>query len=238
VPFAIPIQGPEATGGRRKAAGSGAARRRGFARLDGSTSSFEIAVPDEPRGLTLDPDHVLPVRFHDVSTPSKTSLWRWGRQAALAGDIATAVARFEQALAAEHVEAEGGGLEDLLPPELLDVLVALELARTALDGRDRGQAASWLERARTSLKKASGPARQLVEPEVVVVEARLALQTGDAQAAANRLERMLYDGELAGEGLLLLAVAARETGARELSARALDAAAMRRAEVAGLELLR
>jgi hypothetical protein len=238
VPFAIPIEGPEATGGRRKAAGSGAARRRGFARLDGSTSSFEIAVPDEPRGLTLDPDHVLPVRFHDVSTPSKTSLWRWGRQAALAGDLATAVARFEQALAAEHVEAEGGGLEDLLPPELLDVLVALELARTALDGRDRGQAASWLERARTSLKKASGPARQLVEPEVVVVEARLALQTGDAQAAANRLERMLYDGELAGEGLLLLAVAARETGARELSARALDAAAMRRAEVAGLELLR
>ena len=80
--------------------------------------------------------------------------------------------------------------------------------------------------------------RPSVETEIVLVESRRDLRRGEARGAARRLGKAWNDGWLeSGEGLLLLAIAAKQSGDDELAADAVEAARKRRAEVSDLGAL-
>ena len=67
---------------------------------------------------------------------------------------------------------------------------------------------------------------------MTLVESRLDLRRGQARTAARRLTKAWDDGRLENaEGLLLLAIAAGESGDDGLAGDAIDAAMERRAEV-------
>ena len=245
VPFEVTIAGTASalTAAKRgKEADAGAPDiGRGVLLLEGERSSVEIEVPAEPDRLTLDPDQILLADFIDVTEMDKILLLRRGYQA-LASEPAAAEARFRDALAAEVPAAPNDAdLEqqiDRATAQAVDVTASLELARLALDRGADGDATTWIESAKAALKKLAGVLRPAIETEILLVESRLDLRRGDARGAARRLGKAWNDGSLeSGEGLLLLAIAARQSGDDELAADAVEAARKRRAEVSDLGAL-
>jgi hypothetical protein len=211
---------------------------RGVLLLEGERSSVEIEMPAEPGGLTLDPGQILLANFIDVTKMDKSLLLRRGYQA-LAHQRAAAEARFRDALAVEvPAAANDADLDqqiDRARAQVVDVTASLELARLALDRGDDGDATTWIVSAKAALKRLAGVLRPEIETEIVVVESRLDLRRGDARGAARRLGKARNNGSLEnGEGLLLLAIAARQSGDDELAAQAVEEARKRRAEVSDL----
>ncbi|HEX2463678.1 MAG TPA: M1 family aminopeptidase, partial [Thermoanaerobaculia bacterium] len=247
VPFEVTIPGPASALSAAKRSEEDDARPpkvgRGFILLEGERSSVEIKVPAEPGVLTLDPEQILLANFIDVTEieTNKFLLLRRGYQA-LVAEPAAAEARFREALAVEvPVAPNDADLEqqiDRATGQVIDVTANLELARLALDRGADGDAATWIASAKAALKKLTGVLRPGVETEIVLVESRLDLRRGDARGAARRLGKARNDGGLeSGEGLLLIAIAAKQSGDDELAADAIEAARKRRAEVTDLGAL-
>jgi hypothetical protein len=215
--------------------GASSAAARGVVRLGGPRSSVTIEAPGPPDPLTLDPDGILPAEFIDVTKTDKFVLARRGYQA-LTRDPAAAAARFRAALATPNDQPGVEEEIDRADGVILDLNAHLELARHALDRGADLEAEAAIAAATDELEKVEPSYRAELQSELLVVECRLALRRGDARRVARRLERAWSGGDLLdAEGLLLLAIAARDSRDFDLSARALAAAAKRRAEVSGLE---
>jgi aminopeptidase N len=245
VPFEVTLRGsPTPAAGARKRGNDAAARTdlgRGALLLEGVQSSVSIELPGEPERLALDADEILLANFIDTTEASKPVLLRRGYQA-LASDAAAAPARFRDVLAAELPErSDQADLDaeiERAAGEIAHVTAQLELARLALDSGADDEAAASIAAATSALKRMDAALRSSLDVEVLLVESRLDLRRGGARSVARRLTKAWDNDALdTAEGLLLLAIAARETGDEKLAAEALEVARERRAEVGDLGAL-
>src|SRR5579864_4218232 len=206
VPVDIAVFDPALAKGSPGSSGPANATVRGTIVLRGESTGFAIPVEQEPKDFWLDRhDEVFGV-FYDESRYPKRTAFAEGLHAASAGHAAEAEALFAKALAA----AEEPPLRDApwawiqQSRRLLDAQI--ELGRTRLyveQGRD--------QEARAALDRAGMLSSS---QEYLLLESRLDLRAGQPDKVFRRLDREVLDKHRVNslEGLLLLAIAARETG--------------------------
>jgi hypothetical protein len=230
VPFQIGIAGP---------AGGGEEGRRmlsGRVLVSGESSSFRFEIGFEPEVLWLDRDGRVFGRFFAADRwPKRISYYRALDQEA-AGDPAGARDAFRQALGAA-VAVVPPGWEDSFRDidveserQSLDARIRLGLARLDLDAGKLADARRELELARDLVKSRD---RWLLAEDLLVVESRLDLLSGDPRSAFKRLEKKVLGrrGVDSPETWTLLVVAAYEVGDLETLALAAE-----RAEALGVDL--
>ncbi len=214
---------------------SGNARLIGHVALTGAVTQFSIPIEFEPKELFLDPRAEVFARFFNERRFPKRMLYYQGLDRAAAGSHDDATELFSQALAAEVFSGPHYGSapqdEDLeAEGERLDAWIRLQLARLYLDQGRAADARVVFDR----LERQAGRAvRQGLGSQLRNQLARLAIQEGDAERAYKELRKPVLKLGARGpvEGLLLLAVAARDAGHAEDFATALDAAIEKGADV-------
>ena len=216
---------------------TGNAMVQGRMALRGESSEFSFELDYQPKELWLDRDGQVFGRFFNQSRHPKRMLFFQGQNRAAAGEHAEAEDLYRRALAAEvssgptyEVPRAATVLED--EGRWLDAQIHLWLIRLYLD---QGRVAA----ARTAfgrLEKNLGSLRRSFKRPLWYFEARLAIVEHDYQKAYGLLNKKTLRRAVQGEteGLLLLAIAARETGRAAEYESALEAASARGADVAVL----
>ncbi len=217
---------------------SGNARVSGRVTLSGAATELSFAIDHEPKELFLDPGGEVFGRFYNEHRHPKRMLFYQGLDEAAAGRHDQSEALYRRALTAEvatgpsygtaakrkQLEAEG---------RWLDARTRLQLVRLYLDAGRTGDARTAFDRLD---RQATKSLRQSLGVEIRNLEARLAIREGDSEAAYRMLRKpVLKRGAYGGtEGLLLLAVAARDAGHTEDYETALEAAVEKGADVVAL----
>ena len=224
VPFQIGIAGePEnEQGGRRLLSGRVV--------VAGASSSFRFEIEPEPEVFWLDREQKVFGRFFAIDRwPRGTAYFR-GLDRAAEGDLDGARDTFRQALGAEvavvppgweeffrDIDAESEGAS-------LNARIRLALARLDLD-------AGMLEEARREFDLAADLVRSrdrwLLGEDLLVVESRLDLLSGDPRSAFRLLKKNIFGnrGRDSRELWALLAIAAHLVGDDEIADSARDRAA-------------
>ncbi len=209
----------------------------GNLQLEGEVTELDFEVEYQPRELWLDREQQVFGRFFNQRRDPKRVLYYQGMNQAAAGRHVEAEALLRRALSAE-VFAAGGASE--APAEtdleadrrLFDAGIQLELARLFLDQDRLREARAAFDRAR---KLANKDLRLELGTELRAVEARLALRGGQPERAFRLLRKTSGRGVADAESLLLLAIAARETGQPEVFEKAVEAAKDLGADVTALK---
>jgi hypothetical protein len=194
--------------------------------LRGESTPFSIPVEGTPISLWLDHNDEVFARFHDRE-PKWVGLYR-GLDLEAEGRPDEAEGELRGALEAEVATGErpkvvaGRG-------KILDARIHLVLARILLDKDRVAEARAELRAARKGLP-ASSPG--WLDAELDLVEARVELREGDAEAAYRRLKKLLTGRSAVAstEGYMLMAIAARRTGHAEEFDFAIENAAQRGAD--------
>ncbi|MEM7585326.1 MAG: M1 family aminopeptidase [Acidobacteriota bacterium] len=208
---------------------------KGRLALSGESSRFRFELDYEPKELWLDRDAQVFGQFYNEKRFPKRMLYYQGLALAGGGDLAAAESIYRQALAAEAFDGPSFGLT-LKPKELarqsdrLDARVRLQLARLYLDQGRPADARATLEQLG---KHSGGAGRNYLAPWVRNLEARLAIHSNDFERALKLLRKKLERGGT--ERLLLLAIAARETGNDNLYETAVTLAGSQGADASALE---
>lgn len=209
---------------------------RGRFLVSGESNSFRIEVDREPAIVWLDRDGEVFGRFFAAGRwPKRTSYYR-ALDLEAAGDSEGARGVLRNALALE-VAVIPAGWEDVFryvdvdaERASLDARIRLALTRLDLDAGDSRGAKIEFGRAAKSVKSRD---RWLLDHDLLVVESRLQLLTGDPQSAFKLLEKRVLGrrGIESPETWALLAVAAHQVGDTEVFSRARD-----RADELGVDL--
>ncbi len=219
VPFQLAVfnpDGPQVPGGRR---GQGADARQvgngylqGTVALKGASTPLAFSTDYEPKELWLDRRQEVFGRFFNERRHPKRMAYYRGLDAAAAGQVAEAEVLFRKALTAQTFSGPTYGVpkdEDTLEAEgqVLDAVVRLNLAKLYLDQQRAKETQTTL----ASLRKLSKSSiRSYFGAQIKAIEARLAIQNGDFEQAYKLLRKTKRSPNV--ETLLLLAIAARETG--------------------------
>lgn len=204
--------------------------------LSGESSSFRFEIDFIPEVLWLDRDGKVFGRFFATDRWPKRITYYRGLDREAAGDPDGARESLVQALGAA-VAVVPPGWEDSfrdidVEPEgaSLDARIRLALARLDLDAGTLGDARQELGLARDLAKSRD---RWLLAEDLLVVESRLDLLSGDPGSAFKRLEKKVLRKRRIGspETWALLAIAATDVGDIEV----LDLA-VERAEALGVDL--
>jgi hypothetical protein len=209
----------------------------GSVTLQGASSTFEVNTQDKPVRFWLDRKGEVLADFYCAGREPKRVLFYRGLDLAAAGDWdeaeavlrrgLTASARRDPERPASSRDGEGGGRS-------LDTRIHLHLARIYLD---RGM----LEPAQAEFDVAWGRMDEVdrwrYDPFVENLQSRLAIHRGDYDGAYRRLRESLLDSARGHtvEGLVLLAIAARETDHPDVARRAAGMAALQGADVSLLQ---
>ncbi len=242
VPLQIAAYDPAAESGRRRKRGEpdpaevGNTRFRAHMLLEGPSTEFAFEIDYQPKALWLDRDSNVFGRFWNQRRFPKQMLYYQGLDEAGAGRHGEAEELFRQALAAEVV-AGPSYQRQLSERDLraigrgLDAAAQLELARLHLD-RDRLADAAAAFAAARQLATAAGRD----SGDFKTVEARLLVRRGESERAFKLLHKAISRrGELDSvEGLLLLVIAAHQTGRSQELEPLLATAGERGADVAAL----
>lgn len=202
--------------------------------LSGESSDLDLTLDYEPKELWLDRGLQVFGRFFNERRHPKRMLYYRGLDLAAAGDESEAETLYRQALAAEvfagpaYTDRDRGDFKN--EGQGLDARIHLQLARLHLDQGGAVDARGAFDRAE---KLTTGPLRYQLGGQLKTLEARLAIHAGDFERAYAILRKaILRRGEVdSAEGLLLLAIAARETDHRDDYQAAVDAAAAKGADV-------
>jgi hypothetical protein len=206
VPIEASLYDPAREKGRR-GRGEANATLRAHVMIQGESTDFDFEVQLEPKELWLDRREEVFGRFFDESRHPKRVLLRQGRAAAAAGDLAQAEDLFARALSAA-VESEKVHRERD-EERLLDASIEVERARLFLDQGRVAEAREALGR----VNRVSGVFRGFFEESLRILESRIDLRSGHAEAAFRRLRKGLRRGSVDGaEGYVLLAIAAQAAG--------------------------
>ncbi len=219
---------------------SGNARVGGRVTLEGAVSELTFAIDHEPKELFLDPGgEVFGIFYNEHRHPKRMLLYR-GFDEAAAGRLDEAEALYRQALAAELATGPAYGAaakaKDLeATARLLDTRIRLQLVRVYLDAGRPGDARRAFDRLD---RQATKSLRQTLGVEIRNLEARLAIREGNPEGAYRMLRKPVLKVGVYGdaEGLLLLAIAARDSGHMKDYETALEAAVEKGADVAALRL--
>jgi tetratricopeptide (TPR) repeat protein len=204
--------------------------------ISGSVSPFRFEVDSEPEILWLDRESEVFGRFYSVDRWPKAQIFNRGLDLLTSGDVEGGMTVIESALMADPVDFPEGW-EHLLPivdeereGERVDARIHLALASTYLDTGRLAEAETELRKAADLVK---GRDRWSFAGDLLVVEARLDLLSGDPSAAYKDLKK----GVLGTRGIqnretwTLLAIAAHQVGDTEVFDQAAE-----RAEELGVDL--
>ncbi len=207
--------------------------------LKGEESPLRFALDQEPKELWLDRRTEMFGRFFNERRHPKRMLYYQALDAAALARVEEAKDLSQRALAAElfagHAYDDRRDKEEMRnETEVLDGQVHLLLAGLALDGRNGAEAARQIELARDQLAPGRRP---WWKSDLELLEARLALQQGEAERAFKLLKKaVLKRGDAQGaEAQLLLAIAARASGHTEEEQKALKEAEEAGADVSALK---
>jgi hypothetical protein len=230
VPFQIGISGrPEAVAGGRPLLA-------GRVLVAGASSPFRLETDHRPEVFWLDRDERVFGRFFATDRWPKMAAFSTGLRRGAAGDPDGARESYRQALGAA-VAVVPPGWEDLFrgsdvasEGERLDARIRLALTRLDLDAGRLQDAARELRIARDLIASRD---RWLLDDDLLVVESRLDLLSGDAGSAFKRLKKRVLGKRGAGspEIWALVAIAAHEVGAKDVLDQATE-----RAEELGVDL--
>jgi len=230
VPFQIGVAGePEDGGGGRPLLS-------GRVMVAGASSPFRLEIGQTPEVFWLDRDNKVFGRFFATDRWPRRMTYYQGLDREAEGDIDGAREAYRQALAADvaevppgwegffrdiDVESEGDGL---------DARIRLALARLDLDAGELAAARTEFELAADLIKSRN---RWLLEKDLLVVEGRLDLLSGDPRSAFKRLKKRVLGkrGVDSREVWALLAIAARQVDDAEVFEQAVE-----RAEELGVDI--
>jgi hypothetical protein len=202
--------------------------------VNGASAPFSFGVEGRPVSLWLDRnDEVLARCYNATREPKRIGLYR-GFDLEAEGRLDEAEAELRSALVAEvatQLDAEKLETEKVVRRrgKILDARIHLALAGILLDTDRVDQARDELRAARKALGT-STPG--WLDAELDLVEARVELREGDAEAAYRRLKKLLTGRSAVAstEGYMLMAIAARRTGHAEEFDFAIENAAQRGAD--------
>ncbi|MCP3956501.1 MAG: hypothetical protein GY719_01475 [bacterium] len=244
VPVQIAIFKPDAkqgTGDKKRGLDPrqvGNAMVMGRLALRGESSDFAFELDYEPKELWLDRKEEVFGRFYNESRHPKRMLFYRGYDQASAGEHAEAEQLYRDALAADVFSGPSYN-ETRTPKELeqeaqrLDTWIRLRLVRLYLDQGRTTDARTTFDRLERGL---GGGQRRAFKNRIRYLEARLAINEGDHETAYALLNKKALRRSVRGstEGLLLLAIAARETGRTAESESAVEDASEKGADVTTL----
>ena len=207
--------------------------------VHGRSSAFDMEIEHEPKELWLDRDgEVFGLFFNERRHPKRMLFFRGYNQAA-AGEHAAAEDLYRRALTAEVFSGPRSG-DDADSDEIeqegtrLDAWILLRLADLYLDQDRKADARATFDRLE---KDMSRQLRQELKSARWYLEARLAIREGEPDRAWELLNKKALRRSVRHdpEGLLLLAIAARQTGRGEECATAMASAKEKGADVGVLE---
>jgi hypothetical protein len=224
VPFQIGVaEDPESEdGGRRLLSGRVV--------IAGTSSPFRLEVEPEPEVFWLDREQRVFGRFFATDRWPRRTTYERGLVREAEGDPAGAREAFRQALGAEVAVVPPGwedafrGIDVEVEGDSLDARIRLALARLDLD-------AGMLEDARREIELADelvkGRDRWFLDEDLLAVESRLELLSGDPRSAFRRLKKDVLGsrGRDSRELWALLSIAAIGVGDAEIADLARDRAA-------------
>ena len=204
--------------------------------ISGEVSPFRFEIDQEPEILWLDRESEVFGRFFNIDRWPKAQTANRGLDLLASGDIEGGIAVIESALSIGPIDFPEGW-EELLPVvdedaerARVDARIHLALASTYLDLGRTAEAEVEIEKAGESIK---GRSRWSFAGDLLVVESRLRLLSGDPKTAFKELRK----GVLGTRGIrnretwALLAIAAHQVGEVEVFEQARD-----RAEDLGVDL--
>lgn len=177
---------------------------RGNIQLKGESSPFEIAVKAEPRGFWLNRRAKVFGLFFDENRYPKSVLFFQAMNAIAAGKPQEAAMLFDRASATEEA-----------PPDDLIYYANIQEARRLMNAQiDLGRARLFLDQGKDDQAEAAldRTGRLVDESEANLLRSRLAVRRGSYDKAFRQLNKGVAGGDLGGEGIALLAVAARASG--------------------------
>ncbi|MEM7356889.1 MAG: M1 family aminopeptidase, partial [Acidobacteriota bacterium] len=203
--------------------------------LSGESSEFRFELDYEPKELWLDRDVEVFGQFYNEKRFPKRMFYYQGLALAAGGELAAAEAVYRQALDASIFD--GPSYSQTSKPkdiqrkgERLDAGVRLQLARLYLDQGRTAEARAIFESLRKTVGNASRTSLGAIAKNL---EARLAIREGDFERAFKLLRKAMWSGGT--ERLLLLAIAARETGRDDVYDRVVTRANRQGADLSVLE---
>ncbi|HOC43391.1 MAG TPA: M1 family aminopeptidase [Thermoanaerobaculales bacterium] len=211
VPFQVALaEAPAAAGG-----GPGVGVLAGRLVLRGAASPFRLELEQRPAALWLDPNGEVFGRFLAVARWPRRSALQRGLDLAYAGDVEQAEAAFLAAFDEPVVHADEPWLGNEVDVEasgrIADISLDIELARLYLDRGRLAEAGERVARARSRMLRDD---RWRFGHELLALEARLAIRSGQPARALVELRKALErDPEaVSAEVAALLAVACRLAG--------------------------
>lgn len=230
VPFQIGVAGPPLENGR------GRPLLTGRLVVAGETTPFRFETDHVPEVFWLDRESEVFGRFFAGDRWPRRMAYYRGLDLQAAGDLSGSRERFRDALAAEVAVVPPGWddfFEDIdvtVAGERLDARIRLALARLDLDDGELASAKAELETARDLVKSRD---RWLLDHDLLVVESRLLLLSGESLTAFKLLKKRVLGrrGVESRETWALLAIAAYRVGDFTVFAQARD-----RADELGVDL--
>ena len=197
--------------------------------ISGEISPFRFEVDSEPEILWLDRESEVFGRFYNVDRWPKAQTFNRGLDLLTSGDVEDGIAVIESALTVDPVDFPEGW-EHLLPKvdeeregESVNARIHLALASIHLDAGRLASAEVELQQAADLVK---GRDRWSFAGDLLVVDSRLNLLSGDSKTAFRDLKK----GVLGPRGIenretwTLLAIAAHQVGDTEVFLQARDRA--------------
>ncbi len=201
--------------------------------LRGESSDIRIPLDYEPKELWLDRKREVFGRFFNEHRHPKRMLYFQGLDQSAAGRLDEAEALYRKALAAATFAgpAYAFSLDESdikVRRRALDARIQLQLIRLYLDQDRPADAGAAFDALRKLL---TNSIRYAIGGQVKTLEARLAIRAGEHERAYKLLRKALRRRGRSTERLLLLAIAARETGHDDEFQAAVETASERGADV-------
>jgi hypothetical protein len=210
---------------------------QGRMEIAGRESELSFELDRRPEDVWLDTRREVYGRFFNERRHPKRMLLYEGFDLAAAGEEREAETYFQQALTTPTPVLPGASpaLLELqsVADRLLNAQIHLELARIRMSSDQDEAAATSLASAIEALDASE---KEWIESDLALLEARLEIRRGEHEKAYRRLRKnVLQNRRLdTAEGLLLLAIAARESGHADDFAQALAGARKKGADVSRL----
>ncbi|MCP4663026.1 MAG: hypothetical protein GY856_47145, partial [bacterium] len=206
--------------------------------LRGESGDFRLQLDYEPKELWLDRKREVFGRFFNEHRHPKRMLYYQGLDVSAAGRLDEAEALYRKALAAAAFSGPAYGFspsESAVKADsrALDARIQLQLARLYLDQDRTADARVAFDALRKLL---TNSIRYQIGGWVKTLEARLAIRAGEHERAYKLLRKAIRRRGGSTERLLLLAIAARETGHTEELQSAVESASEKGADVSLLSL--